>query len=75
MADRYPESSETILYIRSGYSLTLQELIEQAQIHFKDDYIDLNTLQITSEKIHTRCIGYDLYDGSDWDDYIIIERV
>lgn len=25
--------------------------------------------------IHTRCIGYDLFDGSDWDNYIVLEIV
>lgn len=74
MADNYPENTETTLYIRSGYNLTLAELIEYARLHFKDD-VDLDTLTITAEHIHTRCIGYDLYDGSDWDEYIVIERV
>lgn len=46
MADSYPESSETILYIRSGYSLTLQDDPEQpisetniATLHKDDPFL------------------------------------
>lgn len=68
-----PENSATTLHILSGFALSLSELIEQAKAHFGQD-ISLDDLNIRSEKIHTRCITYDLYDGADWDDYLIIER-
>lgn len=72
MADRYPTSDKNTLYIESGYGATVADLLTKIVDHFGDtEYSDL---LITSEKIHTRCIGYDLYDGADWDDYIIITR-
>ncbi len=75
MSESYPENTETTLYIRSSYDgMHILDLIDQVEIHFGESINNIN-VNIRSEKIHTRCIGYDLYDGSDWDDYIIIERV
>jgi hypothetical protein len=36
--------------------------------------INLNDILIESERIHTRCIHYDLHDPSDWTDFIMIGR-
>lgn len=70
--DYTPQNDENTLYIPSGYNLNLSELLEMATDHFPG--VELSDLTIESEKIHTRCITYDLYDSGDWDDYIIIRR-
>lgn len=68
-----PISAEHFLYIGADcYSLS--ELIEKAREHFGPD-IDFDELRIGVEHFHARCIGYDLYDGGDYDDYITIARV
>jgi len=35
----------------------------------------LEDIQITSEKIHTGCLTYDLYDSSDYTEFVILTRV
>lgn len=75
MQEYYPENTSTTLYIRNSFNdYSLAELLEQAKDHFPG-VIDLEQLTIRSEKIHCRCLTYDLYDSSDWDDYIIIEHI
>jgi len=73
---RYPENSETILYISCGigsYQIDFLNMMDSIKSHFGEE-ISLEELDITAEYIHTRCIGYDLYDSSDYDNYIVITR-
>ena len=70
---RYPTNSPTCLYIR-GSTASLMEIIEKAHDHFGAD-VDFADLEIGREHFHARCIGYDLYDSGDYDDYITIEKV
>lgn len=69
-----PDNNEKELYIQTDcIQITMADLIEQIREHFKTD--DMTQFAIESEEIHTRCVGYDLYDGGDWDNYIIIRRI
>lgn len=78
--DRYPESDEYTYYINMGEynfgasSFSVADIILAAKVYFGED-IDLEKLQISSKRIHTRCITYDQYDSADWDNYIILEKV
>ncbi|AGS81126.1 hypothetical protein [Caulobacter phage Cr30] len=72
IVNHYPENTKQTLYLESGYGTTVEDLLERIREHFGD--VNFADLKITSEKIHTRCITYDLYDGADWDDYIIISK-
>jgi hypothetical protein len=67
-----PTSDSTILYIR-GTTCPLNEIMEESIKHFGPN-VSLSDLSIGREHFHARCIGYDLYDPSDYDDYITIER-
>jgi hypothetical protein len=76
-----PENTKDMLYIRANYSsVNLSDLLSQIRSHFgiKDDdefyYPVYEDFEITAEHIHTDCIGYDLYDASDYTNYIVIER-
>ena len=78
MANDYtPTNSETTLYIYMGMygnnKLNMDDLMWQAMNHF-GDYIEWDALDIEIEHVHTRCIGYDQYDSSDWDYYLSITR-
>ena len=74
ITDFTPDNDANTLYIYANDGDTLAELLERAKAHFGQD-ISLEELNIRAEKIHTRCIYYDLHDASDWDNYIVIERV
>lgn len=73
----YPKNDENTLYLSCGiigsFGLSMSELISHCKAHFGED-ISTNDLKITSEYIHTRCIGYDLYDPSDYDCYLVIRK-
>lgn len=69
--DFWPDDSPTELYLESnfGYTLTeLQEAIEQKWPNAKPDEI-----RITSEKIHTYYTTHDLYDGSDYTEFLVVK--
>ena len=67
-----PENDAKTLYIL-GDSIGINDLIERIKAHFGDD-VNMDNITITGTKIHTRCITYDLYDPTDYDNYLIIEK-
>lgn len=73
-----PNSSNQILYLPSRDCLTLGDLNEKAKEHFEREYpgerFDPDNYTIGNEHFHARCIGYDLYDPTDYDDYITVSR-
>lgn len=70
--NRYPKDDEFTLYILSDDATSIDDLLAQAGAHFGE--CDIRDLYITSEYIHTRAITYDLYDSSDYDNYIVIRK-
>lgn len=68
----FPEDTATKLHLMSTNCWTLQNLIEFAQEKWGDS-VSLEDIEMSSEKIQTRCFGYDLYDGGDYTDFIILE--
>lgn len=73
-----PENDADTLYIYTGIcdggqTMNFEELIERIKFHFGEE-ISLSSLDITSERMHTRSIYYDLYDPFDYDCYITITR-
>lgn len=76
--DRYPDSTEDIYYINMGMvgdaaGMSLADLVLAAKVYFGEE-TDLDSIKISTEHIHTRCIGYDQYDPSDYDLYIILQK-
>jgi hypothetical protein len=69
----YPERTATTYYIAGKYC-SLSEIIELAQDYFGDD-VSFEDIDISGLHFHARCIGYDLYDPMDYDDYIVLEKV
>lgn len=66
-----PDDDENTLHIQQ--SSNLGDLIERIKEHFGQDS-KLEDFSITADYIHTDCLGYDLFDRSDWTNYLIIER-
>ena len=79
MVDDYsPQNDKDTLYIYTGINaggtkIDFADLLVQIAQHFGED-ISLSDLDITSERLHTRAIRYDLYDAFDYDTYLIITR-
>jgi hypothetical protein len=51
---------------------TLAEIL--ARIEEKWPGASAENIHISSEHIHTNCLGYDLYDAGDYTQFILIER-
>jgi hypothetical protein len=69
-----PDNTPDTLYLAANFrDYTLDGIIEKAQEHFGGS-IDLSSLTIKGEHVHTSCLGYDRYDASDYTDYLVIER-
>jgi hypothetical protein len=69
----WPDDDENTLHIESNTCPTLAVLLEKAQEKWPG--VELHNIRISAEKIHTDCLGYDLYDSSDWTDFIILTKV
>jgi hypothetical protein len=72
ITDFWPDDTDTEIYIATnGGSLPLADLFSKAKEKWPD--ATLENIEITSEKIHTDCIYYDLYDAGDYTDFLIIK--
>jgi hypothetical protein len=68
-----PDNTPDKLYIEDFGVTTLGDLMISAKEHFGHD-VELEELTIEAEHIQTSCLGYDAYDGADWDNFIILTR-
>jgi hypothetical protein len=70
----WPDDTDTTMYIQTSdtASPTLFELMDKIQDKWPGT--SLENITITAEKIHTDCLGYDLYDPMDYTDFILITK-
>ncbi len=69
----WPDNTDIELYIEtSSFGYTMEEIIEKARSHFGNPELGLENINIRAEYIHTRCIYYDQYDPSDYDNFLVI---
>lgn len=64
-----PDDTENTFYI--PYSASLSDIVEQVKEKFGSE-VDFEDVTITPEYIHTHALGYDLYDASDYDNFLKI---
>ena len=70
----WPDDTDTEIYIRTDCGQpTVAELLEKIQDKWPGTSAE--NITIDSQKIHTDCLGYDLYDAGDYTDFIIITRI
>lgn len=69
----WPDDTDEVMHIQSGYGARLQELLEKAQEKWPG--ISLDQIEISAEHIHTDCLGYDRYDAGDYSDFIILRKI
>ena len=68
----WPDDTEDTLYIDNGlFESSLEEIWKK--IRAKWPGIKMSELSFGAEHIHTNCLGYDLYDSSDYTNFICIK--
>lgn len=70
--DFWPDNTDDTIYIESSSNPSLLYLMEVAQQNWPG--VELSDITISSENIHTSCLTYDMYDPSDYTDFIIITK-
>lgn len=66
----WPENTEDTLYFR--YETNLQSILDFIKQSWPD--VSFDDVSIEAQHIHTDHIGYDLYDSSDYTDFIVVTR-
>ncbi len=69
----WPDDTDSTMYIVADPAPTLEELMDK--INDRWPGASQSNIAISSEKIQTDCLGYDLYDPSDYTDFLIIVRI
>ena len=67
----WPQDTRKDLYIDSGSGKEGNRIWEMIQEKWPG--IKMNEFYMSAEHIHTKCLTYDLYDSSDYTDFIHIE--
>ena len=68
----WPKDTETTKYICGSISFT--DLILRIREFWPNAAIIMDNFEISTEYIQTSCIGYDLYDASDYTSFIVITK-
>lgn len=63
-----PVDTDDTLYILEN--TTLSVMLDAIKEKWGD--VNFDDVTINAQYIHTRCLGYDLYDASDYDNYLVI---
>ena len=67
----WPQDTATEMYLASTYDL--KEILERIQKKWPGATPEQIT--IDTDRFQTKCIGYDLYDPSDYTTFIVIRRI
>jgi hypothetical protein len=67
----WPDDTDDTIYTRDAHSIAY--IVELVQAKWPG--VSLENVTITSEYINTRYITYDIYDPSDYDEFIVITKV
>jgi hypothetical protein len=68
--DYWPDDTDDSFYVE--VTTTMADILERATA--KWGTVDLTKLLITAEHVHTKYLGYDLYDPTDWTNFLCITR-
>ena len=67
----WPDDSSHIMYIHDDGLVTMQDIL--SKIGDKWPQALFEHISVEAREIQTRCLGYDLYDSFDYDEFIILE--
>lgn len=66
----WPADTETEIYYANETSLA--EILESIKTRWPN--ISMTEISIQAEYIHTHCLGYDLYDSSDYTNFVVVRK-
>lgn len=73
MNTNYPQDDENNIYVADhGQHINLAEIINLVSEKWPN--IHLSDVIISQEHRHEKCLGYDLYDPTYYQNYIVISR-
>lgn len=71
--DYWPDNTDTKIYIHCDTAApTLAEILQEIEEKWPGSSAE--NIRISAEKIHTHCLGYDLYDPMDYTNFLVIEK-
>jgi hypothetical protein len=71
----WPDDDEKTMYIKSeGWGCTMADLMQHITDKWGED-VQMTDIEVHSEKIHTDCLTYDLYDAGDYTDFIVLKKI
>jgi hypothetical protein len=68
----WPDDDENTMYIDASGGMAIEHLMEK--IDEKWPGSSLEDITISHEHINTDCLGYDLYDPSDYTNFFVLTR-
>lgn len=66
----WPENTDDTLYF--PYETNLQSMLDEVKKIWPD--VLLEDISIEAKHIHTEHLGYDLYDSTDYTDFVVVTR-
>jgi hypothetical protein len=72
ITDFWPDDTETEMYVVANSDYSIADLLEMAKEKWPDATPE--NVSVSSEKVHTNCIYYDLYDSGDYTDFVILKK-
>ena len=71
----WPENTQDTLYLDSCGPITLEYILMASRRHFMNQNLTMEDIEVSIEHIHTSCVGYDLYESSDYTNFFVITLV
>lgn len=68
--DYWPDNTDTVIYLNAADGYDLAAILQVIKNTWPDATPE--DISITSEYIHTECLTYDLYDSSDYTNFIVL---
>lgn len=68
----WPDNTDSRIYLEAYMNPSIPDIVFMAREKWGES-INLEDITISSEYIHTNCLGYDGFDCSDWTNFLVIE--
>ncbi len=70
----WPDDDKDTLYIEAGSGCSFEYIRDRMLENF-GEFMEMEDYSISSEYIHTDCLGYDRYDPGDYTNFLCITRI
>lgn len=73
MTTDYPQDNENTIYLEDNGGISMDQI--NKAIEEKWPGVNPAMIEISAEHRHVTCLTYDLYDPTDYQDYIVITKI